>query len=464
MKLTDVSQMLLSVFQQNKPNIKLKRTTENILLNFHQEMQEAYKYIIKIQPNVRITKIEHVSQIPRPKKFPSSAFPKEVRERINEKSAVDLFYLYSLYGRTIEFHFVTEKNKQFHIEDFNKYSTAMLMWLYIVNQYASKSCSKRLTVFLYFTELSKKLPTTNMDILNQTHINTAFTTTCPTNSEIVVYRKEEWFKVFLHETFHNFALDFSDMNMWDCHSTILKIFKVKSEVNLYESYTEFWARVMNCCFCSFFSIQNQMDLERGKESISGWDANEFNSMKSQPQSISDVVSNVHVPLNGSKQTSSMFLFYFKNCIETEIIYGFFQMVKALDFMGLTYQDLYSNTQKSIYLREHMYKENTNVLSYYVIQMVLLNSFQSFLEWCDENNTSLLQFKKTYKNLRDFCEFIDKKYKTKSMLDGVYQAEEILKQIKEGFKSEMGTGTGTNKNKDAMYFLLSNLRMTVCELS
>ena len=108
----------------------------------------------------------------------------------------------------------------------------------------------------------------------------------------------------------------------------------------------------------------------------------------------------------------------------------------------------------------MYKENTNVLSYYVIQMVLLNSFQSFLEWCDENNTSLLQFKKTYKNLRDFCDFIDKKYKTKSMLDGVYQAEDILKQIKEGFKSQMGT----NKNKDAMYFLLSNLRMTVCELS
>jgi hypothetical protein len=208
-----------------------------------------------------------------------------------------------------------------------------------------------------------------------------------------------------------------------------------------------------------------MDLERGKESISGWDATGFNSMKSQPQSISTEDMDMNMDKNDKgKQTASMFLFYFKNCIETEIIYGFFQMVKALDFMGLTYQDLYSNTQKSMYLREHMYKENTNVLSYYVIQMVLLNSFQSFLEWCDENNTSLLQFKKSYQNLRNFCDFIDKKYKTKSMLDGVHQAEEILKQIKEGFKSQLGTGTGTNKNKDAMYFLLSNLRMTVCELS
>ena len=111
MKLTNVSQMLLSMFQEKRPNIKLKRSTETIVLHLHKQLQEAYNYVSNIPPNVRLTQIESVSQIPRPKKFPASSFPKEVRERINEKSAFDLFYSYSLYGRTIQFHFIIEKNK-----------------------------------------------------------------------------------------------------------------------------------------------------------------------------------------------------------------------------------------------------------------------------------------------------------------------------------------------------------------
>ena len=72
------------------------------------------------------------------------------------------------------------------------------------------------------------LPSTNIEILNSSHVNTAFTRTCPKKSEIVVFRKEEWFKVFIHESFHNFGLDFSDMNNAECTSRILDIFPVNS--------------------------------------------------------------------------------------------------------------------------------------------------------------------------------------------------------------------------------------------
>ena len=86
----------------------------------------------------------------------------------------------------------------------------MLVWLTIISKISSPNCSKELNIFVYFTSLKKELPESQHMILQANNVNTAFTTTCPVNSDIVIFRQEEWFKVFIHETFHNFALDFSD--------------------------------------------------------------------------------------------------------------------------------------------------------------------------------------------------------------------------------------------------------------
>ena len=118
---------------------------------------------------------------------------------------------------------------------------SIILWLFILNKYSSKVCSKYFTVYFYFTSLTKNLPSSNIDILQEEHVNTAFTSTCTNHSEIVIYRKEEWLKVFIHETFHNFGLDFCDMNCFKGNKYILDLFPVDSEVKLYESYTEFWA-------------------------------------------------------------------------------------------------------------------------------------------------------------------------------------------------------------------------------
>jgi hypothetical protein len=93
--------------------------------------------------------------------------------------------------------------------------------------------------------------------------------------------------------------------------------------------------------------------------------------------------------------SENFLKYFTFYIELERRYSFFQMVKTLDFMGLQYKNLHANDLNSKVLRDTMYKEKTNVLSYYVIKTILLYHYPLFLQWCSTNNLSLLQFKKTY---------------------------------------------------------------------
>ena len=88
------------------------------------------------------------------------------------------------------------------------------------------------------------------------------------------------------------------------------------------------------------------------------------------------------------------------------------MVKVLDFMGLTYKDLYKKTSISENMRKTLYKEDTNVLSYYIITLILLNNYQGFLGWCKKNNFSLLDFKKTIGNQEHFCNFIKKNYNLK----------------------------------------------------
>ena len=92
---------------------------------------------------------------------------------------------------------------------------------------------------------------------------------------------------------------------------------LKEHMNLYESYTEFWAEMINALFCSFFSLKNKNDVE-------------------------------------SFLSNSEFFINF------ERTYSFFQLTKALRFMGLSYTDLYSKNIHRKALRETLYKEKTNV--------------------------------------------------------------------------------------------------------
>jgi hypothetical protein len=120
-------------------------------------------------------------------------------------------------------------------------------------------------------------------------------------------------------------------------------------------------------------------------------------------------------------------------------------------MGLTYKDLYSNTKQSKMLRENLYKEKSNVLSYYVIKTILINNYQGFLYWCKNNNSNILQFKKTAASQSNFCKFILANYKTTSFLNGIDETEIFFNKLQE------------TKKKWSSKFILSNLRMSICEL-
>jgi hypothetical protein len=267
-------------------------------------------------------------------------------------------------------------------------------------------------VYIYHTFLTKVLPSTNIEVIDEDNVNTGFTRTCQPSGEIVIYRMEEWFKVLLHESMHNYGLDFSDMDNTACHNKILGLFPIKSEVNLFEAYTEFWARIMNVLFCSYANASDKTDI---------------NEML----------------------TNSEFFVNF------ERIFAFYQMTKVLKFMDIEYRHLIEKTAYSDSLRKTFYKENTNVLSYYIITTILLNNYQDFLIWCKANNTSMLQFKKTSDTQSRFCDFIAARYKRPEFLYNIDCSEKLINKI---------TKTARKTPSDTYpAFLLSNLRMTLCEL-
>jgi hypothetical protein len=416
MKLTKTTELLISFFVKKKciDNIVQTNKTDLLLEKLYNEIDIATDYINSLKDsqgqafyNLTIKEIKNANQIPKSFLMSGSSFPNEVKQHIAKKTVFELTYQFALLDKKFKFVFLIEDTK--NIRKYNSYVDNMLVWLTIISKVASKSCSKELTVYLFFTSMKKELPTAKNMILNANNINTAFTTTCPVISEIIIFRKEEWFKVFLHETFHNFALDFSNMNVTNVHKKVLELFSVNSEVNLFEAYTEFWARIMNTVFCSYMNLKDKKDIEE-------------------------------------------FLINTEFFINFERIYAFFQMTKVLDYMGLRYEDLIKKDKASELLRNSLYKEDTNVLSYFVITTILLNNYQLFLSWCNNHNSPVYLFNHTNKSLNDFVNFIYGSYKIPSFIKNVKCTQRLLENLKHDSKKNIETK-----------FILNNLRMSVCEL-
>tara|TARA_R110001599_G_scaffold208732_1_gene405940 strand:+ start:1032 stop:1709 length:678 start_codon:yes stop_codon:yes gene_type:complete len=192
---------------------------------------------------------------------------------------------------------------------------------------------------------------------------------------MVIFRSEEWKKVFIHETFHSYGLDFSSHDSRVVTDTVRKIFPIDSEYNIEEAYAETWARIINSAFCSYNSLTDNKD-------------------------------------------SKTFLLYMDFSLRMERLFSLYQCNKILQFMGLTYEDLHSSEEKSAYLRKNFYRENTNVFAYYVLTAVFMNDYLGFLQWCEDNNTAFMQFNGTRKNMESFSKFIEDDYDSETFKTGL----------------------------------------------
>lgn len=403
------------------PSPKWNDKTNNVIIQLFNDIVQASEYVQKEKRekgnkfyNVDIHTINESKETPKPQTFNMNSIPNEIKTYIETESTGYLCYKTQLNGKRLQVNFVVNSMDPFsHVGIFNRYFERIVIWMHIANQYASNKCGRDLTMFLYLTPFKKELPNTRLDIIGQEHANTAFTYTCPsTTSEIVVYREEEWFKVLIHETFHNLSLDFSCLDIKDLCSNIMKnVFPIQSDFLLFEAYTEAWTVIINTCMCTYFCFDDTT-------------------------------------------TISSFTQTLKFLLGFECLFKIFQMNKILSFMGLDYSLLYSKSNRSKTARDTLYQEDTNIFAYHVATTILLCNYPSFIEWCDTNNMHPILFKKTNANVESFCRFITKKHNSEYTL-------KIINNVdgKKGCYNKMlKNGESFEINVD------KTMRMTVCEMS
>ena len=250
------------------------------------------------------------------------------------------------------------------------------MWLSIATSFIHKSvnCSKTVNIYLYLTEHMKILPS-NVDLpIAYLNANTAFTTGCvDTVTNITIYREEEWFKVFMHETMHNLGLDFNEINnQQNIDSIIKQTFPISvPNIRLYESYAEIWANTMNILFVVYFT---DPPANKGRLPIVRW---------------------THI---------------FMQRIYLEQIFSLFQATKILVFCKLKYSDLFLRD------KAYLYKEETPVFCYFILKCILLLNINSLLEFCNsQKGGASLKFQSSQQNAEKYAHLITKCAKSNTMM-------------------------------------------------
>lgn len=401
----------------NYDYIQIKDASD-IIGTLYERFVLADKYVATLKNGScfkhKLNKIDMISQIPKPVTYDTYFFPKKIQKYIDENATYTLHFSCKIKNRQISVSFVIfDRLTVETISMLNQYVYMIYMWIHILDEYSTKKCSKTINLFVYLTPFKKILPDNQLVVLEAEHINTGYTTGCKETTEIILYRSEEWFKVFIHETFHNFGLDFSDMNLQNINTYVMEIFNVNVEYNLYESYCETWARIINVMFYTFLTISTS---------------------------------------NKQNKNKGTFITLFNESMCKECIHSLSQCLKVLNFMDLNYNLITSKTSANITTCNILYKERTSVFSYYVITGLLMNNYTDFITWCNMNNPTLLRFDKTHNNLDDYIDLIDMSSKNQNIKRNVTLGEKYLIKIE-----------NTNELDQVTYKLMNSLRMTTTDL-
>lgn len=339
---------------------------------------------------------------------------KPIRDEIESKSRSGYQYKFQINHRVFNVSIISPDKSENVRSYMSKAIKNIYMLLHVVCQYAKPNCSEQMNIYIYLTGLHKMLPKENNDTISKVHANTAFTSSCKTQTEILVFRREEWFKTLAHESCHSLGLDFSAYDNYLINKEMFTMFPVNTEFKLYESYCEMWGEIMAILFNIYRHVRHNTKLEDVERKL--------------PTMIKSV----------------------ETAITREVYYSLFQVSKILSHYGLTYEELIKDN------RGHKgcnYKENTPVLSYFVIKSILMFNIDYFMQWCIHNNGSSISFTNMVENddiqakMKRYCNIARQHYKDPAYIDALTQVQEIYKDIKPMRKNS---------------YILENLRMTITE--
>ena len=387
------------IFKELYKKIYLSHQYANLFI----QNNEIQKTVVEIDEKNKSTMLAKYSLLKT-----DSFIQKDIKTNIYKNIKSIHMYDFKINGIQIYFHHViTSMNVNIDAKIAQYLKKIILMYHLLLSYYKTGEVESLQITYVPLT-LKKKLPDRPGKILTSNNINTALTYPCKKNGEILIYRHEEWFKVLIHESMHSICYDFGGLNMGiDIKSILKNMFNVNSDFYITETYSEFWANIINTAILSF----------------------------------------THAP---NKKSYSEFMQNFNILHQFEQLFSLFQCVKILDYMGLSYGEIVSKEAKDKNKCLRKYREDSNIFAYYILKSIWFFNSDIFLSWFDNHNTFLIYSQKTSNYLKNLLAMTKKYYNKDELLTIIKHIEKIFNTIQIQNKT----------NNDVQFDILETLQMSL----
>jgi hypothetical protein len=238
-------------------------------------------------------------------------------------------------GKTYVFDFIIY-NDDLAIKNLDLIVEKMLLVLQLIIAISNNDLRNGQHVTFFLTPFQKKL-NSNTNILGAKNVNSGFTYPYLKNGVTFIYRKEEFFKVFIHESIHYYGID----------KALHKDFSNDPKYN--RNYNKF-----------------------------------INSFNIRPQDIANIGINealteywtfiIYIIAQSYKKSIALanFIYEFENSYKLELLHIIFQVVKILNYNKLTYSEFLTKYSKQ-------YKETSHIFSYYIVKTLLVYNHSDLLK-------------------------------------------------------------------------------------
>ena len=348
----------------------LKNYIDDMDINFEDTKLSKYIYnniSLSIKQQETIIHDYQLLDFKRSKITNNKFMSKKIVTQINK----ELNFLYKIHFnyKNIDFYINIYFENTIDIEKYLYY--LKLVICFCLNEIENKE-NKKFFLNLFLLKDKKEVDMSKfMHNITPDHINSGYCSHSENNMNIVIYRKEEWIKVFLHECIHAFNMDFHKENI-EFKYIFNETFFINSDFLVYESFVEFWAKIINCALFTY-----------------------------------------HLK---PKITFDNFHKIFTLNINIERMVSIIQANKFLKLFDLSYSNIIDKKYEKI--NKNLYRENTNAFCYYIITAIMMCKLEHTLQWYDIHNINTINFDKSERQILIFCYYLNQLAKNKEIIDKI----------------------------------------------
>lgn len=171
-------------------------------------------------------------------KYVASSVRDDLEKRICALASIR--YLYDDTNVCLDVYY-TNRDKQ--TPSIRKITNILNFYIHVLNRIKHVP---HINIVLYLSTVPKRFPKKKDIVLSENNVNSGVTILSENDKQIIVYRKEELFKVLLHELIHYYRIDFHNYDKRH-DDTVMKIHRihvqsppknVSNPLALYEAYTD----------------------------------------------------------------------------------------------------------------------------------------------------------------------------------------------------------------------------------